>query len=101
MAKALQIKTEVKLSASYRMMEFTTLGYAIAESIGDGLGEKFMEAMKRNEQYQLREMKKSEPLIQTPADDSSLQQQIKNARGKGARKPIRFIRKPIFLKDET
>ena len=62
-AKALQIKTEVKLSASYRMMEFTALGYAIAESIGDGLGEKFMEAMKRNEHYQLQEMKKSEPLI--------------------------------------
>ncbi|POP30836.1 hypothetical protein C3B58_19220 [Lactonifactor longoviformis] len=37
-ANALQLKTKVKSPASYRMMEFTTLGYAIAESIGDGLG---------------------------------------------------------------
>jgi hypothetical protein len=62
-AKALQITQQVDLSQSYRMMEFTTIGYAIAEAIDTGLGNQFMEAMARNEKRQLQEVKKNEPLI--------------------------------------
>lgn len=62
-AEALQTQSEVDSKQSYRMAEFTAVGYAIAEAIDEGLGDDFMDAMKRNEQYQLQEMKKSEPLI--------------------------------------
>lgn len=62
-AKAMQIKDQVKLTKSYRMAEFTTIGYAIAEAIETGLGNEFMKAMEQNERRQLQEVKKNEPLI--------------------------------------
>lgn len=64
LAKALEIWDKVNLDISFRFMGFATLGYAIAECINEGWGEKFVQALKRNEKIQLEETGAYDPLVQ-------------------------------------
>lgn len=63
LSNAMNIIEHVTLSESYRMMEFATWGYAIAEALGKGNGKTFMRLLKRNEALQLQETHANEPLI--------------------------------------
>ena len=63
LSKAIKIKETVKIKENFRMKDFSIWGYAIAESIKAGLGEMFVESMKRNEQTHLIEDYMNEVLI--------------------------------------
>lgn len=63
LSKAMHIKDSVKITANYRMKEFASWGYAIAEAMEFGLGKKFLECLKRNERIQMEENYANEPLI--------------------------------------
>ena len=63
LSKALTIYGEIDLPEYHRLGDFEKLGYAIAESIGEGLGEEFLEALKRNEQAQMDAVYEGTPLV--------------------------------------
>ncbi|MFQ9516177.1 MAG: hypothetical protein ACLRZ9_10150 [Eubacterium sp.] len=63
LSKAMKIKKHIKVKEYFRLKDFATWGYAIAEAMEPGLGKKFIEALKQNEHTKLVEDYMNEPLI--------------------------------------
>lgn len=63
LSKAMKIKKNLKVKEYFRLKDFATWGYAIAEAMEPGLGEKFIDALKQNEHTKLVEDYMNEPLI--------------------------------------
>lgn len=63
LSKAMKVKETVNIEENFRMKDFSIWGYAIAESIEFGLGEQFVDLLKRNEETHLIEDYLNEPII--------------------------------------
>jgi hypothetical protein len=65
LSKAMALYPKVKLEKLYRMADFTRWGYAIAEALEEGTGEKFLKAYTENIERQNEEALNSNPLAVT------------------------------------
>lgn len=68
LASALAIYPNVELKQYHRLGDFDKLGYAIAESMDEGLGEEFLAAVTRNEQAQMDVIYDGSPLVRMVLD---------------------------------
>lgn len=62
LSKALGLYPSIKLNKLHRMADFTHWGFAIAEAMGEGLGEQFLNEYGQNIQQQNDEVLNSNPL---------------------------------------
>ena len=64
LSKALEIYPKLSLSSYPRMADFSKFGYAIAEAIGTGNGEKFLEQYRDNMKLAVESAVEENPLLE-------------------------------------